>query len=137
MSSKLINRNRRKKTKNNSTPKSKNLQKSKSANHLSIPVTEDDLYSTTGSDCSSPTDLPGSCRSRTGHRMSLDSGVSLECPSLSLAWEMKGRVNTESQAIKEPHCRIKKYVSLIKILGLISKLIYQLTYALQIRLAVA
>ena len=107
MSSKLINRNRRKKTKNNSTPKSKNLQKSKSANHLSIPVTEDDLYSTTGSDCSSPTDLPGSSRSRTGHRMSLDSGVSLECPSLSLAWEMKERVNKESEAIKEPHFRIK------------------------------
>ena len=97
MSSKLINRTKRiqnKKKKNETSVPSKSpLQKSKSVNNfLSLPSKEDDVWSTAGSDCSSSSEIlhePGArTRNRSG-RMSLDSGVSLECPSLSLAWELK------------------------------------------------
>ena len=90
MSSKLIARTKRveKKKRTTTTNEPKNLQKSKSSNFLSLPVRDDDLSSNHGSDCSSSSELLAPASSRSG-RMSLDSGVSLECPGLSLAWELR------------------------------------------------
>ena len=91
MSSKLIARTRRvekKKRTSKTTTELKDLQKSKSSNFLSLPLREDDLSSSHGSDCSSSSEHLGLASSRSG-RMSLDSGVSLECPGLSLAWELR------------------------------------------------
>ena len=87
MSRKLISRSQRQQEATKRRPKKaevKGLPKSKSAHHLSLPIREDDLSSSPGSDCSS--DNLNSTRSG---RMSLDSGVSLECPGLSLAWELR------------------------------------------------
>ena len=91
MSSKLIARTRRvekKKRTSKITTEIKDLQKSKSSNFLSLPLRDDDLSSNHGSDCSSSSEHLGLASSRSG-RMSLDSGVSLECPGLSLAWELR------------------------------------------------
>ena len=83
ISSKLANRNKRSETRNkpkqplSQPPK---VQKSKSVNHLKLPTKEDDLPLENES--------PSPTSDRSG-RLSLDSGVSLECPSLSVAWEAR------------------------------------------------
>ena len=85
MSSKLMNRNKRtadskKKPKPSmKTEISQKIQKSKSATHLKLPLKEEDPC---------PGESPSPASDRSG-RMSLDSGVSLESPGLSLAWEAK------------------------------------------------
>ena len=87
MSNKLINRSRRKQENTKRRPKKKEekiIPKSKSANFLSLPNRDDDLCSNPGSDCSSE-----NLNSTRSGRMSLDSGVSLECPGLSMAWELR------------------------------------------------
>ena len=84
MSSRLINRTKRVEKKKK-TREPKNQQKS--PNLLSLSLRDDDLSSNHGSDCSSSS-LEQTASARSG-RTSLDSGVSLECPSLSLAWELR------------------------------------------------
>ena len=80
MSSKLINRTKRKEEKQRGGSRRTNLRKSQSSHHLSLPArTEDDLSSSPGSDLSSSTEQL-SARSGGGARLSLDSGVCLECP---------------------------------------------------------
>lgn len=80
MSSKLINRTKRKEEKQRGGGRRTNLRKSQSSHHLSLPArTEDDLSSSPGSDLSSSTEQL-SARSGGGARLSLDSGVCLECP---------------------------------------------------------
>ena len=74
----------RKKFKEKKPKKKPKVRKTLSDNCLITPAWDDDVFSNAGSDCSSE----WSRNSRSG-RCSLDSGVSLECPSLSLAWEMR------------------------------------------------
>ena len=70
----------RKKLKEMKNRRKQKVRKSKSATNLHSSDTEDDVLSSNGSDWS---------RSSRSGRCSLDSTVSLECPSLSLAWEMR------------------------------------------------